>query len=93
VSNVTRPEAPERDQQSRGNGVKDIRAIGVTGPDPFGPELIRIMNCSGIRTDHILRQDENWSTHVYVKPCVKDRKKAGLTSVTLTGFQKRQQIV
>lgn len=55
-------------------GVKDIRAIGVTGPDPFGPELIRIMNRSGIRTDHMLRQDENWSTHVYVKPCVEDRE-------------------
>ena len=55
-------------------GVKDIRAIGVTGPDPFGPELIRIMNRSGICTDYILRQDENWSTHVYVKPCVEDRE-------------------
>ncbi|MDD4189897.1 MAG: PfkB family carbohydrate kinase [Mangrovibacterium sp.] len=55
-------------------GVKDIRAIGVTGPDPFGPELIRIMNRSGICTDYILQQDDNWSTHVYVKPCVKDRE-------------------
>lgn len=55
-------------------GVKDIRAIGVTGHDPFSRELIRIMNQSGINTANILQQDEQWATHVYIKPCVGDQE-------------------
>lgn len=53
-------------------GIKDIRAIGVTGSDPFGRELVRIMHTAGINTSGILTQEDDWSTHVYAKPCAAD---------------------
>lgn len=49
-------------------GVRDIRAFGVIGNDPFGVEMIKIMEKAGISTSRMLTQDENWSTHVYIKP-------------------------
>jgi rfaE bifunctional protein kinase chain/domain len=55
-------------------GVKDIRAIGVIGPDPFGNEMVTIMNRTGINTRNILVQEEHWSTHVYTKPYIADQE-------------------
>ncbi len=55
-------------------GVRDIRAIGVTGTDPFGRELIDILQKEGIDTSHMLVQQELWSTHVYIKPCLSDQE-------------------
>jgi rfaE bifunctional protein kinase chain/domain len=49
-------------------GVKDIRAFGVIGTDPFGDEMVRIMNNTGIHTGNILIQKEVWYTHTYAKP-------------------------
>lgn len=46
----------------------DIRAFGVIGNDPFGVEMTRIMNNTGINTENLLTQDQDWSTHVYIKP-------------------------
>ena len=48
--------------------IRDIRAFGVIGKDPFGAEMTAIMNKTGIDTRNLLVQDENWSTHVYIKP-------------------------
>lgn len=53
-------------------GVKDIRAFGVIGTDPFGAEMIRIMNRNGIKTNNMLIQEELWSTHTYSKPYIDD---------------------
>ena len=53
-------------------GVKDVRAFGVTGSDPYGTEMVKIMHKNGINTDNLLVQQENWSTHVYTKPYVGD---------------------
>ena len=50
--------------------IADIRAFGVVGNDPFGSEMISIMNSAGINTANILKQDREWSTHVYIKPYV-----------------------
>lgn len=55
-------------------GVKDIRAFGVIGPDPFGSEMVNVMKKTGIDTTNILIQDENWSTHVYTKPYIADQE-------------------
>jgi rfaE bifunctional protein kinase chain/domain len=52
--------------------VKDIRAFGVIGTDPFGTEMVTIMNASGIRTENMLVQSDNWSTHTYAKPYIGD---------------------
>jgi rfaE bifunctional protein kinase chain/domain len=54
--------------------VKDIRAFGVIGTDPFGAEMLRIMNNTGIRTDNMLVQKDNWHTHTYAKPYIDDRE-------------------
>jgi rfaE bifunctional protein kinase chain/domain len=53
-------------------GVKDVHAFGVIGSDPFGSEMVNIMNRLGINTTNILTQEEQWSTHVYSKPYIAD---------------------
>jgi len=57
-------------------GVKDVRALGVTGPDPFGRKLVSIMSKTGINTRGILTQEKDWSTHVYIKPYVADQEQS-----------------
>ncbi len=54
--------------------VKDIRAFGVIGQDPFGPEMVTLMKKAGINTDNLLIQSEQWATHVYIKPYVDDKE-------------------
>lgn len=49
-------------------GVKDVRAFGVIGPDPFGREMIKIMDENEIDTRNLVVQEENWLTHVFTKP-------------------------
>ena len=58
--------------------VKDIRAFGVVGNDPFGTEMVTIMNKAGIGTGNLLTQDEGWATHVYIKPYLDDREQGRL---------------
>lgn len=53
-------------------GVKDVRAFGVIGNDPYGPEMVKIMRENGINPDNLLIQEKEWSTHVYTKPYVGD---------------------
>ncbi len=53
-------------------GVKDVRAFGVIGPDPFGTEMIKVMKTNGINPENLLVQETDWSTHVYTKPYVGD---------------------
>ena len=55
-------------------GIKDIRAFGVIGNDPFGIEILRIMNETGIQTGNMLVQKEAWYTHTYVKPYIDKRE-------------------
>lgn len=53
-------------------GVEDVRAFGVIGPDPFGNEIIKLMQENGINPDNLIIQELNWSTHVYAKPYIAD---------------------
>lgn len=53
-------------------GVKDIRAFGVIGTDPFGAEMVKIMKRNGINPDNLLIQEDQWSTHTYAKPYIDD---------------------
>lgn len=53
-------------------GVKDVRAFGVIGNDPYGTEMVKIMRINGINPDNLLTQEEEWATHVYTKPYVGD---------------------
>ena len=52
--------------------IKDIRAFGVIGTDPFGSEMVRIMKETGIQPENLLIQEENWYTHAYAKPYIND---------------------
>ncbi|HNX56578.1 MAG TPA: PfkB family carbohydrate kinase [Prolixibacteraceae bacterium] len=53
-------------------GVKDVRAFGVIGTDPFGAEMVKVMRKNGINPDNLLIQNGNWSTHTYAKPYIDD---------------------
>jgi len=53
-------------------GVKDVRAFGVIGPDPFGYEMVKVMQENGINPGNLIVQEQNWSTHVYTKPYIAD---------------------
>jgi len=53
-------------------GVKDVRAFGVIGPDPFGPEMVKVMRENGINPKNLIIQEQNWLTHVYTKPYIAD---------------------
>ena len=55
-------------------GIEDIRAFGVIGTDPFGSEMVRIMNETGILTRNMLVQKNVWYTHTYAKPYIEDRE-------------------
>jgi len=55
-------------------GIKDIMAFGVIGTDPFGSEMVRIMNETGIQTRNMLIQKDVWYTHTYAKPYINDRE-------------------
>ncbi len=53
-------------------GVKDVRAFGVVGPDPFANEMVKVMKQNGIDPKNLLVQEKDWSTHVYTKPYIND---------------------
>ena len=53
-------------------GVRDVRAFGVIGYDPFGAEMVKIMEENGINPQNLILQKENWSTLVYTKPIIDD---------------------
>jgi bifunctional ADP-heptose synthase (sugar kinase/adenylyltransferase) len=39
-------------------GVKDVRAFGVIGPDPFGYEMVKVMKQNGINPKNLLVQEK-----------------------------------
>ena len=51
-------------------GVKEVMAFGVIGNDPFGTAMDAILKGSGINTDNLLVQSDNWATHTYAKPYI-----------------------
>lgn len=55
-------------------GIREIHAFGVIGTDPFGAEMVRIMNEAEIQTRNLLVQEQNWDTHTYAKPCTDDKE-------------------
>ena len=67
-------------------GAGDIRAFGVIGPDPFGAEMVRLMKEAGIKTDNLILQEENWSTHVYTKPYIGEVEQNRIDFGNFNGF-------
>lgn len=48
-------------------GVGTVRSFGVTGDDPFGRQMRRIMHDTGIVDSELLEQKVDWDTHVFTK--------------------------
>ena len=57
-------------------GVRDVRAFGVIGNDPFGTEMIALLNSNGIDSRNVLTQENDWSSHVYIKPHIGDEEQS-----------------
>ena len=55
-------------------GCRDVRALGVVGDDPWGHQMIRLLQASGVHTDDLLVQRENWATLAYNKPHVEKQE-------------------
>jgi rfaE bifunctional protein kinase chain/domain len=55
-------------------GVRRVSAFAVLGPDPFGREMVRILESLGVDTRGVLVQEQDWETPVYVKPIESDRE-------------------
>jgi len=70
-------------------GIKDIRAFGVIGTDPFGTEMVRIMRNTGINTENLLIQSHDWDTHTYAKPYIDNSE---LNRVDFGNFNRLSQI-
>jgi rfaE bifunctional protein kinase chain/domain len=49
-------------------GVRRVSAYGLLGNDPFGREMLRIMQGLGVDTTAMLTQEAGWETPVYIKP-------------------------
>src|SRR5512139_3871575 len=41
-------------------GCRNVRALGVLGDDPWGYQMIRLLQASGVNTEDMLVQRENW---------------------------------
>ena len=55
-------------------GVRRIFPVGVLGNDPFGRELMRLLQRPEIEAQGLITQPENWATHTYIKPHVEGRE-------------------
>jgi bifunctional ADP-heptose synthase (sugar kinase/adenylyltransferase)/phosphoglycolate phosphatase-like HAD superfamily hydrolase len=55
-------------------GIKDIRAFGIIGTDPFAAEMVKIMGANGINSANLLVQEDLWQTHTYSKPYIDDKE-------------------
>ncbi len=58
----------------RAMGVQRLSLFGVLGPDPFGKEMLGMMEKLGMTTAGLLVQHESWDTHVYTKPYENNRE-------------------
>ena len=55
-------------------GCRSVRALGVAGDDPWGRELIRLLEELGVNTEDMLVQKQNWATLAYNKPHVEKKE-------------------
>jgi rfaE bifunctional protein kinase chain/domain len=57
-------------------GVSRVRAFGVLGSDPYGREMLRILEAASVDTRGLLVQERHWDTAVYTKPVEGDAEQA-----------------
>jgi rfaE bifunctional protein kinase chain/domain len=56
----------------RAMGVRHVAAFGVIGADPFGQHMLNLLREQHVNAAGMLRQREQWDTHVYAKPYLHD---------------------
>jgi rfaE bifunctional protein kinase chain/domain len=54
--------------------VSQIHLLGVVGNDPFGCEMMKLLNHPNVDRSGLITQNEGWATHAYVKPYVEDKE-------------------
>jgi rfaE bifunctional protein kinase chain/domain len=59
-------------------GVGTVRSFGVTGDDPFGRQMRRIMHDTGIVDSELLEQKIGWDTHVFTKILIGEQEQPRL---------------
>lgn len=57
-------------------GVTQLSVFGVIGNDPFGAEMKRLLASRNIDTSGLLTQNEQWDTHVYMKPYEREQEQS-----------------
>ncbi len=55
-------------------GVGKVSAYGLVGDDPFGREMLRILQSLGVDTRAVLVQEKGWDTPVYIKPVEREKE-------------------
>ena len=55
-------------------GCRNVRALGVIGDDPWGHEMIRLLQQIGVNTGDVLVQKEGWATLAYNKPHIQKKE-------------------
>ena len=55
-------------------GCRSVRALGVVGDDPWGREMIRLLEELGVDTEDMLVQKQNWATLAYNKPHIEKKE-------------------
>jgi bifunctional ADP-heptose synthase (sugar kinase/adenylyltransferase) len=55
-------------------GAGRVEAFGVVGDDPFGREMVRILESRGVDRQGLLTQGQDWNTPVYIKPIREDQE-------------------
>ena len=56
--------------------VRRLSLFGALGPDPFGKEMLGMMEERGMNTSGLQVQHESWDTHVYTKPYENNREES-----------------
>jgi bifunctional ADP-heptose synthase (sugar kinase/adenylyltransferase)/phosphoglycolate phosphatase-like HAD superfamily hydrolase len=59
-------------------GIGTVRAFGLTGRDPYGGELRRLLHAAGVLSEGLGTQTEGWQTHAYTKVYVGEQEQPRL---------------
>jgi len=59
-------------------GCGRVAAFGVVGADPWGREMLRLLDGKGVDTSGVLTETEDWSTLTYIKPHIGDAEQQRL---------------
>ncbi len=59
-------------------GCGEVAAFGVVGDDPWGREMLRLLQEKGVDTSGLLVEGQDWATLTYIKPHIADTEQQRL---------------